>query len=212
MTTRVTLNDYIDEQSSQLKSTFRRSLFKSCTNKVPLASFARRILDSYHIPVVPDQVSIPVLGTLALLREIVLPLSKKKNTKGADTGFWTAVEERLQKLYEEHGNKDRLTDEKWLDWARQIIEKDQRKFPARGAELPPMSRDEVSETVGMDATEVPDEESGFEEPNPNDIDEDDALDLEGLAAEGEKGHSDHDEDDYDGDVNLDRMGDIGSTA
>lgn len=73
-----------------------------------------------------------------------------------------------------------------------------------------MSRDEVSETVGMDGTGA-DEENGFE-PNANDMDEDKALDLDGLAAEGSEDDLDRDDEDYDGDVNLDRMGDIGSTA
>lgn len=89
----------------------------------------------------------------------------------------------------------------------------------RGAELPPMSRDEISEAVGMESTEIPDDDNGFEEPNTHDMDEDDALDLDGLAAEGEgegEGDGDDDDDDededYDGEVNLNRMGDIGSTA
>ncbi|OSD07170.1 hypothetical protein PYCCODRAFT_1463471 [Trametes coccinea BRFM310] len=209
MTARVTLNHYIDDQCSQLKSAFRKSIFKSCTNKIPLLSFGRNVLNNYHIPIVPEEVPIPVLGTLALLREIADPLSKKKNAKGADTGFWTTVEERLQTLYNGLGNKERVTDAKWLEWAREMIKKDEIKFPVRGAELPPMSRDEISASVGMASAEIPDDEHGFEEPNPDDLDDDD-LDIDRIGREG--GDQPHSEDDYDGDITLDGMGDIGSTA
>lgn len=74
-----------------------------------------------------------------------------------------------------------------------------------------MSRDEISGALEMESTEIPDDENGFEEPNAHDMDEDEALDLDGLAAEGE-GDEDHDDEDYDGEVNLNGMGDIGSTA
>ncbi|CDO69728.1 hypothetical protein BN946_scf184687.g13 [Trametes cinnabarina] len=189
MTARVTLNHYIDDQCSQLKSAFRKSIFKSCKNKIPLASFGRNVLNNYHIPIVPEEVPIPVLGTLALLREIADPLSKKKNLKGADTGFWTTVEEHLKKLYNDLETKGRVTDEKWLEWAREMIKKDAAKFPIR---------------------EVPDDEHGFEEPDPGDAYDDDDLDIDQIASNG--GEHSRSEDDYDGDVALDGMGDIGSTA
>ncbi|KAI8969866.1 hypothetical protein BD414DRAFT_502407 [Trametes punicea] len=79
-----------------------------------------------------------MLGTLALLHEIADPLSKK-NIKGADTGYWTAVKERLKTLYNELGNKECVTDVKWLEWAYKMIKKDEIKFPVRGTELRPMS-------------------------------------------------------------------------
>lgn len=96
-------------------------------------------------------------------------------------------------------------------WAREMIAKDQQKFPARGAELPPMSRDEINESVQMpQSNEAPDEEHGFEEPGLDDIDEDEDLDLEALQGNA----SDHsqDQDDYNGDVSIDALGDIARTA
>jgi hypothetical protein len=88
-----------------------------------LKAFACKILDAYHLPVVPDTPPQDLLATLALMvcnillqlyhsnlslqREIAGPLvaeaAKPARQRGADTGFWAKLEEELEALYTEHG-------------------------------------------------------------------------------------------------------------
>ncbi|KAH9851931.1 hypothetical protein C2E23DRAFT_886156 [Lenzites betulinus] len=205
MTARVTLNDYIDEQVSQLKSSFRKAIFASCRKKTSLRAFARNMLDNYHIPPVPIEVPLAVLGTLALLREIAEPLCNKANPKGGDTGFWKDVEARLLKLYEELECNNRLTDAKWIEWAREMVAKDVLNFAvgSNANAIRAMTRDELNALVGLSANDTPmDDDHGFQDPDENIHDPDDQLDGPTISEETEEPRNNGD---YDGDIDVDAL-------
>ncbi|KAJ8457653.1 hypothetical protein ONZ51_g11403 [Trametes cubensis] len=90
-----------------------------------------------------------------------------------------------------------------------MVKRDAQRFPPRGAEVPPMSRDDISASLGMVQTELPDDEHGFQEPDGADQ----AVMNEQVANTGHEGEEvRRDDGEYDGDVDLNNLGDIGSTA
>ncbi|OJT12066.1 hypothetical protein TRAPUB_11387, partial [Trametes pubescens] len=77
------------------------------------------MLNKYHLPKVPSDTPVSLLGTLAMMRRIAEPLSKEAESKkgkrrgGGDTGFWGAVEAELDTLYKVIKTDDRDKDG-WL--------------------------------------------------------------------------------------------------
>ncbi|KAJ2984764.1 hypothetical protein NUW54_g10387 [Trametes sanguinea] len=130
---RVTVNTHISDLISQLKSTFRKAVFASCKSRTSLDSFARNMVDNYHLPAIPADVPLSILGTLAMMRRIAEPLAKKTSkSRGGDTGFWRAVEAELDELYSTPGiGKDRDKDPKWIEWAERQVTDDHARFSTR---------------------------------------------------------------------------------
>ncbi|KAI0739793.1 hypothetical protein C8Q80DRAFT_1274813 [Daedaleopsis nitida] len=129
-TVKATLTKLLHELASQMKSLFRKAIFTSCKKSVPLKSFAKNMFENYHAPKVPSDIPRISLATFAMLHEIALPLSRQKNQKGSDTGFWKAVEAELDRLWREFG-KNR-NDQKWLEWIKMMINADEKQFNPSG--------------------------------------------------------------------------------
>ncbi|RDX53556.1 hypothetical protein OH76DRAFT_1479973 [Lentinus brumalis] len=151
-TIRTTINGLCGELASQMKSSFRKALFKAVQNKVPLVTFAKNMYNSYHLVPVPKDVPTAMLATFALMRQVADPLAKKKNTAGSDTGFWKALEASQDALYKKHSpDKDRVNGPAWQEWATAIIAKDKRKWPSREDDgvLIPGAVQEIDAALGI---------------------------------------------------------------
>ncbi|KAI0323956.1 hypothetical protein GY45DRAFT_1398292 [Cubamyces sp. BRFM 1775] len=132
-TVRVTLNTHINEVVNQMKSAFRKALFVACRNSTPLESFTRNMLDNYHLPAIPAETPVALLGTFAMMRRIALPLAQQSSNgrRGGDTGFWRAVENELENAYNTITGKDRNNDAEWISWSQTEIAGDHERFRGR---------------------------------------------------------------------------------
>ncbi|KAI0751706.1 hypothetical protein C8Q80DRAFT_1268903 [Daedaleopsis nitida] len=129
-TVKATLTKILHDLASQMKSSFRKAIFTSCETSVPLKSFAKNMFGNYHAPQVLKEIPCISLATFAMFRKITLPLSKKKNTSGSDTGFSKEVEKELDRLWCEYGNDH--NNGKWLEWIETMINEDERQFNPSG--------------------------------------------------------------------------------
>ncbi len=55
---------------------------------------------------------------------VATPLTKKKNNKGADTGFWKEMNAKLRALYNAHGAVNGRNSDAWRVWEDQVIQAD----------------------------------------------------------------------------------------
>ncbi|CDO70742.1 hypothetical protein BN946_scf184798.g57 [Trametes cinnabarina] len=129
----VTVNGHISDLIAQMKSTFRKAVFTACKNRTSLDSFARNMVDNYHLPAIPAEIPLSILGTLAMMRRVADPLTKRpQKSRGGDTGFWRAVDAELDEIYAVPGvGKDRDKDPKWIEWAQQQVNNDRARFSSR---------------------------------------------------------------------------------
>ncbi|KAJ7664972.1 hypothetical protein B0H17DRAFT_1143451 [Mycena rosella] len=158
-TVKETVNVFVGAQAHNIKGTFRKLVFSSVTKKKGLTPFARKILDKYHLPNIPDSPPQDVLATFALMREIAAPLvdTSTSRPRGSDTGFWTGVEEALETLYSKHG-QDRKSPG-WLAWQTEIIAADNTRYARSNAADHAHSRAEVNQGMGLPSTASDDNES-----------------------------------------------------
>ncbi|KAJ7325594.1 hypothetical protein DFH08DRAFT_941319 [Mycena albidolilacea] len=154
-TVKESVNAFITTQINNVKSGFRKALFNSVTpgKIMSLKAFACKILDAYHLPVVPDTPPQDLLATLALMREIAGPLvaeaAKPARQRGADTGFWAKLEEELEALYTEHG-QDRKSPG-WLMWEENLIEADSNRYRRANAADGAHTRTELDQALTLGA-------------------------------------------------------------
>ncbi|KAI0629204.1 hypothetical protein C8Q77DRAFT_1161385 [Trametes polyzona] len=195
-TVKATVNECINDITTQMKSAFRKAVFASCNNKIPLHSFARNMVDNYHLPAIPADIPVAILGTMALMREIAEPLAKQPNSKKGDTGFWSGVQEELDNLYETFKSNDRYSNPEWLRWASDKVKEDARRFPVGRGRFAAATREELDQALGS---------SG----NPENRDVDILGNGDGASHNGDQ---DMDEEDMDGDVELSAMGDVAATV
>ncbi|TBU25648.1 hypothetical protein BD311DRAFT_809025 [Dichomitus squalens] len=197
-TVRVTLNAAISELTNQMKSAVRKAIFASCKRRIPLRSFCRNMLDNYHLPAIPAELPIAVLGTFALLRKIAEPLARHPTNKGnGDTGFWREIEMELDRLYRTINSTDRVNDDAWIDWATEMVQDDEARFPPTGAHSMPTTRDEINDALSINVN-TPENRDVEMEPS-------DHGSSHGI------GGQDFPEDTLDGDVDITTMGDIAAT-
>ncbi|KAI0362302.1 hypothetical protein OH77DRAFT_1416538 [Trametes cingulata] len=131
-TVRTTVNTHVNDLVSQMKSAFRKAVFASCKSQISLQSFARNMLDNYHLPAIPAEAPLSILGTLAMMRKIANPLAQTaQRGRGGDTGFWRAVDAALDEQYKATSSKDRDNDAGWIDWAKAKVEEDRALFSTR---------------------------------------------------------------------------------
>ncbi|KAI9068130.1 hypothetical protein FKP32DRAFT_1672527 [Trametes sanguinea] len=170
-TVRITMNMHITDLASQMKSTFRKAVFASCKNQVSLESFTRNMLDNYHLPAIPADLPLSILGTFAMMRKIAEPLSKKaEGSRGGDTGFWRAVKAELDRLYSlPEADKDRNNGPFWINWAKAQIEEDHARTAngrvgRRSRRANVASDDDVSMALGTDGQAPENLDSGLMNP------------------------------------------------
>lgn len=106
-------------------------LFKLVAAHVPLELLSRALVDKFHMAPRPAVIGNSILATVALQvslqffpgrnhvmtqlfqRRVASPLAPKKNTKGADTGFWSRLNREMRELVAEKG--DDRKDPRWLE-------------------------------------------------------------------------------------------------
>ncbi|KAJ7110947.1 hypothetical protein C8R44DRAFT_742721 [Mycena epipterygia] len=134
-TVKETVNGFLSAQINNIKSSFRKIVFASVTKKTGLNSFARKTIETYHLPAVPDNPPQDVLATFALMRAIADPLiitvADPGRPRGGDTGFWTKVEDKLEELYSDYGD-DRKSPN-WLEWETKVIAADKARYACGNA-------------------------------------------------------------------------------
>ncbi|KZP14879.1 hypothetical protein FIBSPDRAFT_99699 [Athelia psychrophila] len=108
-----TVNSFLTKEANECKSQFRKAIFESVRNKVPLAEFAKQMVTAWHMPLQPNPIPDAILATLAMHRSVAGPLAIKRSVKGGDTGHWQQVEVYLADAYDENGNQ-RGTSSGWL--------------------------------------------------------------------------------------------------
>ncbi|KAI0365436.1 hypothetical protein BV20DRAFT_1056409 [Pilatotrama ljubarskyi] len=130
---KLTVNTCVNEVMSQMKSSFRKAVFNSCKSAVSLESFTLNLLDNYHLPAIPAEAPLSLLGTFAMMRKIADSLAKKTQTgRGGDTGFWQAVETELHVQYNKAApSRDRNKDAFWIEWADARVADDHALFSNR---------------------------------------------------------------------------------
>ncbi|KAI0633448.1 hypothetical protein C8Q77DRAFT_1073310 [Trametes polyzona] len=197
-TVKVTLNMVISELSSQMKSAFRKAVFASCRKKIPLSSFARNILDNYHLPAIPAEIPLHTLGTLAFLCRIAEPLAKKANTSGGDTGFWRQVEVELNDLYDTFGSRDHVHGAEWIQWATEMAAGDRERFPTIGGRFSAATREELDHVLG----------TGHSRRENQDVD----ILNDGEDMASNQGEQEITDEDMDGDIEVGAMGDLSATV
>ncbi|KAJ6448646.1 hypothetical protein C8R45DRAFT_1132855 [Mycena sanguinolenta] len=118
---KATVKLFLRSKSIEMRSAFRKALFKSV--HCGLETLTDNMITDFHFnpSAVKDRPRIQAV--LALQRKVALPLTTRgKNTKGADTGFWAALEKELKGLVVMNGS-DRSGD-KWTVWEADIIAAD----------------------------------------------------------------------------------------
>ncbi|KII95861.1 hypothetical protein PLICRDRAFT_26185 [Plicaturopsis crispa FD-325 SS-3] len=142
---RSTTNKYLHTQFAQVKGAFRKLLWRVTDKKTALDVWAKEVLCDYHLPAIPKSVPTDVLASFALMRDVAAPLVPNKVPRGGDTGFWPALEARLDKLYDAHG-KDRCSDA-WKAWETEIISNDDEKYGRRTTRSVAFDRNEVASAL-----------------------------------------------------------------
>ncbi|KAI0716146.1 hypothetical protein C8T65DRAFT_738180 [Cerioporus squamosus] len=157
---RTTINSICIDLAGQVKSNFRKALFKAVAKKTSLSVYAANTYNKYHLAPVPKEVPNHILATFALMRDVAEPLAKKKNSAGNDTGFWKNLEKAIDDAYKKNEpDKDRVNGPAWTEWAANLIANDKRRWPAL----------EDSDTVIPDGTEEIDNALGITREYENDI-------------------------------------------
>ncbi|KAJ6617229.1 hypothetical protein B0H10DRAFT_2033986, partial [Mycena sp. CBHHK59/15] len=121
-------------------------LFVALSKKTSLKTFSKNIIQKYHLLVIPDIIPNRLLAPLALMRQVAKPLVTRENKKGADTGFWSTLEDELEVLYQSHG-EDRESLE-WIAWEIKIIAGDDAAYMRGVNEAVAFSRQELDATAG----------------------------------------------------------------
>ncbi|KAI0260097.1 hypothetical protein BC834DRAFT_973702 [Gloeopeniophorella convolvens] len=123
------VRQFVNQDQHSHRSNMRKKIFASITGKTKqlLKRFSDKLIHKYYRGHKPDTLMrMAIKAQLALARVIALPLTKKKNKTRADTGFWTSMNEKLAGLRKENGSN--RTDPKWLQWYKEIINKDKETF------------------------------------------------------------------------------------
>ncbi|KAI0375154.1 hypothetical protein BV20DRAFT_960232, partial [Pilatotrama ljubarskyi] len=131
-----------------------------------------------------------------------------QRARGGDTGFWRAVEAKLDEQYKLAQGKDRENDAAWIEWAKAQVTKDHALFSARRTgrrsrhSNATIADEDVSVVLGTDAGNE-NVDSGLMSPGtPSYVDPqlpEDAMD------------DDNQEDSHADPPDLNTMGDIAST-
>ncbi|PSS19936.1 hypothetical protein PHLCEN_2v3109 [Hermanssonia centrifuga] len=107
------------------RSNLRKAIFASVTGKESLDHFATRMINDWHMGKQPSDTSKKsITAQLALAREVAAPLAKAKNQRGADTGFWKKINEKLKALHGKHGVVQGRSSPGWHEWEEDVIHKD----------------------------------------------------------------------------------------
>ncbi|KZV71206.1 hypothetical protein PENSPDRAFT_751915 [Peniophora sp. CONT] len=128
-----TVYGFVNSSQNSIKSNVRKMVFLSVENKLPVSRFSGGLQDKHLEGRATEAERRANLAQHALMRKIALPLYKKKKangnaTKGADTGFWGALNTELKRLKKLHGNGERKSDA-WIEWANKIITEDEERYP-----------------------------------------------------------------------------------
>ncbi|KAI0054858.1 hypothetical protein BV25DRAFT_1922306 [Artomyces pyxidatus] len=157
-TVRQAVDDAVVDHVTNARSTLRKEVFKATQNKTSLVVFARDIVDAFHAPSIPQIIPQNIMAHIALMRDVAAPLAKThaqrqasstSGQRGGDTGFWTALEDRLEDLYAKLG-KDR-TAEAWLQWEVDIIAKDKKLYARPRKAKKAIDREELDGMLSIES-------------------------------------------------------------
>ncbi|KAJ6538249.1 hypothetical protein B0H10DRAFT_2245919 [Mycena sp. CBHHK59/15] len=140
-TVKEVVNDFLTAENNTVRSALRKAVFASVKEKSTLSAFGKKIVNTYHLPVIPHSAPDNILACLALMRKTAGPLAKKPTQRGGDTGFWATLEAALDDLFKKNGNS--RESEEWLKWEKDIIAEDDAKYIRYGAETSARTRDEI---------------------------------------------------------------------
>jgi len=115
-----TINKILTKECNELKSQFRKAVFQSTRDRVPLHDFTEHMVATWHMPTIPNPIPHSILATFALHRLIAGPLSRKRYIQGGNTGHWREIEIALDKAYDENGTK-RGESPAWRAWQDDLI-------------------------------------------------------------------------------------------
>ncbi|KAJ6513783.1 hypothetical protein C8R47DRAFT_1064478 [Mycena vitilis] len=152
-----------------------KAVFASVQEKKPLRKFTQKTIDSHHLPTIPSTPPHDIMACVALMRKVARPLVGKKNARGGDTGFWLALEEALDKLFDKLGN-DR-SNAAWVQWETEIIAEDNATYGRCGAETNARTQEDIDAVLlagGNDNTTTA----------ANDEEEDGSVEDRGVRVDG----------------------------
>ncbi|KAF7364702.1 hypothetical protein MVEN_00340000 [Mycena venus] len=186
-TVKAVVNALLVKENSNTRSAIRKWVWSSLTEKVSLESFAKKVVDAYHLPVIPAKPPQDIMASIALMRKVAQPLLKKESQRGGDTGFWRDLEAELDVLYEKNGNQ--RDSPAWLKWEQEIIEKDNRKYNRSAVERNARTQQEIDAAV-LPGSRTPDN----------------------VAAPGTSDNDDHLSTHEDREVHISGLGDLAALA
>ncbi|KAJ7840547.1 hypothetical protein B0H14DRAFT_3140495 [Mycena olivaceomarginata] len=133
-TVKAVVNALLVKENGYTRSALRKWVWTSPTEKVSLETFAQKVVDAYHLPVIPAKPPQDIMVSIALMCKVAQPLLKKESQRGGDTGFWRDLEAELEVLYEKNGNQRGSA--AWLndltpwsaDGSKKSSKKDNRKY------------------------------------------------------------------------------------
>ncbi|KAJ6508135.1 hypothetical protein C8R45DRAFT_1207910 [Mycena sanguinolenta] len=118
-----TIKSFCKSHVSEIRSGFRKALFKYIHDGLDV--LADEMIRDFHFSPknIDDKERTRIKAVLALQRKIALPLAaRRKNKRGADTGFWKDLETQLKALAVTNGS-DRSS-AGWTAWEASIIQED----------------------------------------------------------------------------------------
>ncbi|KAJ6477089.1 hypothetical protein C8R47DRAFT_1323416 [Mycena vitilis] len=118
---KATVKLFLRSKINDIKSAFRKALWKRV--HCGLETLTDSMISDFHFNPAGVKDRSRIKAVLALQRKVALPISARgKNVRGADTGFWAALEKELKVLVVKNGS-DR-SGAKWMAWERDIVSED----------------------------------------------------------------------------------------
>ncbi|TFK70458.1 hypothetical protein BDN72DRAFT_838980 [Pluteus cervinus] len=115
---------YLDKEITGVRNKFRKMIFK--WSSAPLDVLVQKLTSEFHKRKANGKVSEATTARIALARQIAVPMAAKKNTKGADTGFWKALETALNTLVKK--NSSNAESDAWKVWEKATISTDKSTY------------------------------------------------------------------------------------
>ncbi|KAJ6494541.1 hypothetical protein C8R45DRAFT_1212466 [Mycena sanguinolenta] len=158
-TVKTVVNGLLVKENGNIRSALRKLVWASLTARVSLEAFTKKVIEAYHLPVIPAQPPQDIMACMALMRKVAEPLVPNETQRSGDTGFWKNLEKALDDLFDKNGKRRDSPDVgissrslavtaaadnlRWLKWEEEIIKKDNLKYNRSAVESNARTQQEI---------------------------------------------------------------------